>query len=1506
MADKQPTLAPPPGPNATDEEQRAWIKASTAPLPAGPTFGQVFSAKFNDERGLGFAIFDRIGNGAELREQDRTEIARSGWNRDLELEKAVANLSYDDRQFIFENGAQGPASLRKAQARLMLRQETDAITSKAGVWTNVAADILVDLANPAQWALTGGLGMVAMGARGAVALNAANRAGQVNTLTAAGRAAMLGPATWKGRVAEDVLMNVAQGGLWGSLQDTLGGQVRGVGDYAADIAGATAFTAGLHVAGAGLKAVTSKLRALAGDPQAPSLLRDLREGGLEEPYLGDIIPVGEVRELTPAEAAAHLAREQAVTRKAVSDITDPPGQDGDDLFDDALRKTLAGEDAPAPPPPKADTPELPPANGVEATELGAEDVAAFFPEMKETPPKPFKADERDHVGASPDPVQNVAWGEQGGSQALRNMQTAAMLEGRMDNTVLFSGPAARPAGKWGPAIEAPNPDDSTAHFKAMYEAKPIGGVASVPWKTLSKEGHAELGAYSGILRSLVKKYLPEGRSVALTVAPRLGGKDTVRGLAWSSDRSSLIAVKEGLGTTIGSRTLIHEFGHVLTYEYGKFLNDAEWGKLRDAYARFVLSSDTTERALLRYGPGYGGMATVEGAARMGDPRGGYTDHMGEFAAEQFVKFMQKDPVGRGMPERFAAALKKMVAVMMGVFKDAKHQKLLDAETAFEDFFQAILDGKFRNRTPRRSEVSPNPAGAPLEAEFSDMTDYAAKKVVGQKRAEATDAQRKGLYDRAVAFMAANPIKTERLRTINQHLGGGLSAGLIMARSQNAGIQTLAARLSETTTGAAGRGNTAAVRWKYTQEKITGSSLREYNSAWQAWASDNNVPLLKRYGTNDDKARFNDAVVSEMLRRRNDASEVLPPTHPVRRAADALDAANQRAVDEARAAKIVGLANLPERSRGYFTQELDGRKIIEAGEPGKRQLVEKLTDHFMQAYPIKDRKLGEAIAEVYVRRTVERVYGNGEGPMIDSAGSVVRSLREEMENIADGISDPALRQQLDESMRGMGNTRARLEVPLDDPAVRQFYNTDLVGLNRRYVHRMAAEVATTRSGLLGLKGVKELRAAALTHGPLVTRDELRATDQVIAEIFGTPVNGAVTSVAATNARILTSAVRLGGAVFAQAGDTMNVAAALGSQAALRFIPALPRLIGDLVGMVKGQETRGILQGTDRWGGQIGLRDYLIEMPLDAPDDLLQSYTEQPGIFTQIVRHIGHASQSINFFRGFVAVQHRHVAEETLKHVVDLHLSGAAPSPAILDMGFTPDLIGRLGPAIALRNGRVMGFDPALLSAKDAETFTTSLHRGVGQMIQSNFAGEKGSWAHNDWIKVMTQFRTFSITAVEKQWARQRSVAAENGGALDGYAHVGGLLLAQMAVGTLLYTARVATSTVGLSEKERQKKMKQAFKPAAVAQGALNASTLSGYTGDVLTALSSLKGWVPEGAQDAAGLKGQRSGSVLDAVPVAGYLGQASKAVQDPSLHKLAKVLPGANAPLVIPFVNMLKD
>jgi hypothetical protein len=1471
----------------TNQENLDSIAARIAgPQPARPTFGQAFSAVRADER-FGHAAIDNLLNGRELERRDREQIAAlGGWDADAELRKAISGLDPDEAAFVVENGRRGPVSLGRALARLQWRRETDQTVARAGGVVGTLARVAADLTNPVA-AAAGMLGGYAvMGGRAMLTARAGSVA--VRTATPGARAVT--------RIGDEIVGGVAGSLVYSGVQDTLGGQVMDLGDYAMDAAADAAGTVALFGAVKGASWAVRRLAGMAHAPGAPNTVGALRAAGLEPPFDPATAPKGE-----------------AVAAKAIAEIEAPAPKATDDLFDEEYRKTLVGE-APA------EAPAAPPVAPVDPLPTPPQDAEGIaFPDLAEQGTE-WAPTGGSVQGAADDPVVDLSWREGGQGAATHRRQWEALAEGKMGATVLvlFSGQLPRTDGKIDLSDAtriAPAVEDSKGFVKRLLASKPVGRVALAVHPEAGAEGIREAAGLQGLLRSLVSKYMPDSPPVYLAVAPVVSKSDQVRGIAWGAEQGHIIGVRSGLGETVGSRTLIHEFGHVLTFEYGKFLTDREFSKLRDAYRAFVETQDPVERALRRYAPGYSGIMDLPAAARTGRMTGDaevdrYFTNMAEFAAEQFVKFIQKDPVARGLPERLLAGVKRMVSVVMRAFTDAKHQKLLDPEEAFEDFFQGILDGKFNGRKARAEAGAPNPVVGPqgefeLDAQQSSSVK-AAGKVVGSARAQATDRMRQGLYARAVALMSNQPIRTERLRTMNQHLGGGLSDGLILAGSQNPGIQMLATRLTETTTGAAGRGNTAAVLARVAEEKIAGNVLRVYTSAWHEWASAQGISWVKRFGLNDQRTRFDQAVQAELYRRRTSTAEVLTEFDPVRRAADALDAAHTRAAAEGRAAGILGANNLPDGpSRGYWTQRLDGRKIIEASPTERATMQEALARHFEQQYTL-DPKVAAAVADVYVRNAVAKIHGTGT-VQVDTQGSVVRSIREEMEHIADGIVDPVLKQQLLDSTMGMSNTRRRLDIPWDDPAVAKFFDSDLIGLNRGYTRRMAAEVATTRVGLLGLKGVRELRAASLSNGPLVSEKELQSLDRVIAELFGTPVPGAVTSVAAQNARTLTAAVRLGGAVFAQAGDLMNVAAALGVPAAFRTITNLPRLVLDIKRMVAGGETTSILQGVDRAGGKIGLRDYLIEAPLAPSDDMLSEYTRTPGIFTQLVQHVGYASQSINFFRAFLAVQHRHVAEELLKHVVDAHIAGRALSTPLKDMGFTDELVRGLGPAITRgRDGRVLGFDPALLPEQAAQRFMVSLHRGVGQMIQHNFVGENSSWAHNDWVKIMTQFRTFSLTANEKQIARRRANAAEDGGMADGYAHIAGHLAAQMAVGSLLYLARVQVGLLGLDEQERAKKAKQALSAQAIAQGALNASTLSGFSGDVLSAISALKGWLPDDVQDAAGLRGGRPGSLPATIPAVGLVEQAGRTIQDPTVRKVAKLLPGANAPLMIPFVNMLPN
>lgn len=1477
----------------TQETLDSIASRIVGPQPEKVTFGQVFSAQRRDER-FGHAAIDQLLNGRELARQDEEETrALGGWDSDAEVRKAISGLDPDDAAFLVENGRRGPASMRKAQARLMLRKDTDRLVSQAGGTLGTFASVAADLTNPVA-AAAGMLGGYAvMGGRAMLTARAGSVAARTGVPGA--RSAALT------RIGDEVVGGVAGSLAYSGVQDTLGGQVMDIGDYALDAAADAAGTVALFGAAKGATWAVRRLAGVAHVPGAPNTAQALREAGLEPPFDPKTAPAGE-----------------EVARKAVAEAESPKNMPDDGLFDDDYKKALTGDTpAEAPTPPVAPT-----ETKVDAIpEADAEGIA--FPVIEAPPERTAWVPTGGPVtGATDDPTKSLSWKADGQPLSTHESNWEAIARGDIGAGILSLGSGKLPVlPKGGGKVDTSDPfqvaavaDYAGGFFKRLLGSKPVGRVATAVHPEAGAEGMRESATYQQVLRGLTAKFIPNGPPVYLAVTPVVAKNVNVRGAAYGASQGHLVVMRSGLGDTAGTRTLVHEFGHVLTYEYGKFLTDTEFSKLRDAYRAFVNSQDPTERALFRYAPGNASLTTKEGAALAGAPKtdaeaAAYFDSMAEFAAEQFVKFVQKNPEASGIPDRLLKGIKDMVRVVVRLFSETQYQRLLDPEEAFEDFFQGILDGKFAGRTARRGPESLNPELGP-QGEFSldpaSASTKAAGKVVGSARAQATDRMRKGLYDRAVSLMSRQPIRTERLRTMNKHLGGGLSDGLILAGAENPGIQMLATRLSETTTGAAGRGNTAAVLARITEEKIAGNVLRVYTSAWHEWASANGVSWVKRFGANEQRTRFDQAVQAELYRRRSSKDEVLPEFDPVRRAADALDAAHTRAADGGRAAGILGAANLPEGgSRGYWTQRLDGRRIIEATPEERAALQEGLTGHFQQAYTLEPR-VAAAVADVYVRNAVAKIHGTGTA-QVDVQGSVVRSIREEMEHIADGIEDPALKQELLESTQGMSNTRKRLDIPWDNEAVRKFFDSDLIGLNRGYNRRMAAEVGTTRVGLLGLKGVRELRAASLSNGPMVTDRELQALDRIIAELFGTPVPGAVTSIAAQNARSLTASVRLGGAVWSQAADMMNVAAALGVTAAFRSIPRLPSLVLDIRRMVAGGETTGILQGVDRAGGKLGLRSYLIEAPLAPSDDMLTEYTRTPGIYTQLTRHGGYASQSINFFRAFLAVQHRHTAEELLKHVVDAHLAGRKLSTPVRDMGFTDELVQGLGPAIKRgRDGTLLGFDPALLDEKAAQQFMVSLHRGVAQMIQSNFVGENSSWAHNDWVKIMTQFRTFSLTANEKQIARRRANAAEDGGMADGYAHVMGHLAAQMAVGATLYLGRVQVSLIGLEGAERAKRAKQALAWPAVTQGALNASALSGFTGDALSALSALKGWLPEDVQDAAGLRGGRPGSLPGTIPVIGMADQIGRTIQDPSVRKVAKLVPGANAPLVLPFVNMLPN
>jgi hypothetical protein len=165
-----------------------------------------------------------------------------------------------------------------------------------------------------------------------------------------------------------------------------------------------------------------------------------------------------------------------------------------------------------------------------------------------------------------------------------------------------------------------------------------------------------------------------------------------------------------------------------------------------------------------------------------------------------------------------------------------------------------------------------------------------------------------------------------------------------------------------------------------------------------------------------------------------------------------------------------------------------------------------------------------------------------------------------------------------------------------------------------------------------------------------------------------------------------------------------------------------------------------------------------------------------------------------------------------------------------------------------------------------------------------------------MRLLTQFRTFGLTAIEKQYGRQVGNVGE--------VKALGILLGSMCMVLPVYAARMQVQAVGREDQEEF--LERAFQPERVARQTLNYVAGSSLSGDVLDALGALSG---------VDLGGGRAGKEQDFVgnmvlPAAGLFNDTYKALQntedgtDP--EKFVKTLPFANLPHLGVLVRSLGD
>jgi hypothetical protein len=1018
-------------------------------------------------------------------------------------------------------------------------------------------------------------------------------------------------------------------------------------------------------------------------------------------------------------------------------------------------------------------------------------------------------------------------------------------------------------------------------------------------------------------RSLASQFLPDSR-IAFGIDEGKIGNTGVRerpthdAIVYSAGSNHIIGVRDNLGWHDALTGVIHELGHAIFHEnarhipaellgrmvkeHGEFLADLRAGK---ASARLKRSSEGSASAFNADGSLKGKMANLE-----------YNANFDEYTAESFVRYVQKKAREGGGPELPKSALDILAQAWEKIkefYTKALDKGYLSKDEAFHEFFDRVLKGTLKQeQNLGQPEFLDAGLVLPQLSQKSHGLDTIPEKSVQQ---QAEKQAITSLYAKAVEWAKINVIDNARLKSLTDNsVFNVASTGLLMLKSKNPVMRMVASELVESASGATGRKDTAAIGKYINERAYMGNTINEVQSAYTIWRNSQGGNVFGDIWDGKLKQHFDRLVAQEIESRRPGATRIEAPEAVVK-AADSYERAYTRMRTAQVEAKTIGWASLPATSVGYMPHRMSPEKARTMTDAERGALHTTLVDQFINIEGF-DITFSAHLANQYIDRIQSRALGGYEtasGIHQVGAADVVEEALGQM-----GLSREQIREMMKKYVAGgAGHTKRRLQLDLnaehDNGAGGTFrlldlFETDQLKLLRGQAGRVSGEVALARHGVMGKPGLKLLRKAMEygADGEKTTPQEMEAFDQVAAELLSEPF-GTAGGKWLDRAMTTNSLARLGGMGFTQFAEFINGFAHIGVAGTLDAVGGMVRLRAEAKALARGEKVDNpILSSVEIHGGaEFGTDAYKIVFPFDNGNQAYQTYGKDTLTFAdRALRGASHVQAKLSMWRSIHSAQQRGMAEQIIHKAVK-YVRGGVEDKALADMGFTADVRAAMRESLADiatfdANGNLARFDiTKMADTAAANQFVQAVHRGTSQIIQGTFIGETGKWAHNDYLKLMTQFRSFSITSVEKQWARQ--VGNHGTGAVIG------LLLGSMAAAAPIYIARTLLASQGRPDREAY--LEKQLSAAQIARATMNYVALTGLTGDMLDALTAVSGaGTVTGGRSNAG--SQFVGNVV--APAAGLVDdlwrgiQNTKAGTDPS--DLVKNLPFAKLPFLAPAIN----
>lgn len=774
---------------------------------------------------------------------------------------------------------------------------------------------------------------------------------------------------------------------------------------------------------------------------------------------------------------------------------------------------------------------------------------------------------------------------------------------------------------------------------------------------------------------------------------------------------------------------------------------------------------------------------------------------------------------------------------------------------------------------------------------------------------------RGILHQAQRGVELNPVDAGRLQILTDQLSqSGVfegirnnlgSTALALLRSESPVAKWWAMQALENTTGAH-RTSTASITKYQLEHMYMGDSKNEMEMIFQGWKAQRQGGKFTEFFTQADWKEFGDQIFRYREGVRNGIRVVGENESPlIKQASDLLTKSYDTMRRHQRYARVSGFGNLPTDSSGYQPWAISPSKWKGLSDAKKRAYTRALSEE-VQVRHGWDQEFSDFFSLQYVDQVNKWTNGGVHASVVPNE-SAVEVLKRALE--ARGLNTAEVLQRLQEfTQGGRKQTKGRLDrnmlTPYDDGeggymSLADLMETDPMTLLQRQARRVSGEVALSNFGVTSDAEVQLIRTA-MEHSK-ATPKELEAFDQTVAEMLARPFADQL-PMFVDNVRAATSLVQLGGMGFAQLVESANAVSTFGVMASLKKVPAFGRLYREISTMAKGGKVDNpVLNGLDEFAGNIGMHNYRNTWAhqMGDPNEVVYG-RDSIGTVGRMIRGGQYLQGKLSAWRRIHAVQQRMVAEMAVNKGLT-YVRDGLDSAALRDMGISPELAARVKaelPNVAEFDaaGKVLRYEPQKGTDTGAiKEFNDAIFRGIGQVIQETFVGETGKWAHVGYLKFLTQFRTYSIVSLEKQFIRQY----RNHGALK----AAGILLAATSVSAPIYLLRTALAGSMLSGDQWEKFKEQRLSPENIAMAALGYTALGGWARDVLDMGGAFTGFDVPGSPRTP--KGGFLSSVVPGLSLVEDVQQAaSKLVQQGDPTSTLRVLPFGRTPFVAPIFQAI--